>query len=528
MRSKLVGFISLMVLLAALVGGVVLVRRVQETRRGAAGGGLPVSFLPEQGNYQLGEEITVYLYLGPAGGGEAISTFSLGVSYPADLLEAKNIGLTEAIGSEEVELNTLKMDEPGEIIIIGGVREPEVRNQAWKIAKLVFTVRGEGRAEINLLESKSEVVTVCLEGSQGCQEGVKSLKNEFTVNPARYSLGEGGGEERRPTIELSLDPEEGEKKRGEEFAVSLWADTGENSISGAEIIFTFDSQKLRLERAEVNQGKETAPFDSGVVQQPEEGKVRVVGLVSRPLERRKSGQMLLVTYYFTPLQLGVAEFSLDKADFSGKTPQGEDLIEERIIPSDLKGRYTVVEEGAVSPQLEFKIKFAGVENKIDPKTVNLKVKKAGFEKEFRQVRVVADNQGILTGRVDLTGVPPGEGYYFIIKGPKHLAQKFCLDGQKERCRSHQRLTIREGKNQFDFSGYPLEPGDIPDENGQQDGVVDAQDFDRLKRALISRDESLRERANLDFNRNQEGKNIINGRDISLFLNTLRHRYDDED
>jgi len=39
----------------------------------------------------------------------------------------------------------------------------------------------------------------------------------------------------------------------------------------------------------------------------------------------------------------------------------------------------------------------------------------------------------------------------------------------------QLITIGQS-NDFDFTGLALEAGDIPDENGIQDGVVDGKDF----------------------------------------------------
>jgi len=61
--NKVTTIISLMLLMAALVGGVFLVRKNQETRRGATAADVSVTFLPGAKNLTVGENVEVTLVL---------------------------------------------------------------------------------------------------------------------------------------------------------------------------------------------------------------------------------------------------------------------------------------------------------------------------------------------------------------------------------------------------------------------------------------------------------------------------------
>jgi len=528
MNKKLGKIFGFAVLFAALIGAVVLVRQVQETRRGAAGDRLPVTFSPSGGDYSVGDEIITYIHLGQPEG-KLVSTFVLGVSYPVGVLELMTASARDAVADREaLSISTLS-ESDGVITIVGGVKEladDPSSESAIRAVKLTFKVVSENRAKVSLLTEKSELV-VCAPQEGGCQPGTEAVLVDFIVSPAVYNSGGGAG----PTINLSLDPAQGEKKRNEPFSVNFYADSGDNKISAGEVIFSFDPQKLEVVDVEVPTGADKT-FDSFELPNVESGKVRVVGLASRSTNSLKSGRFLFATFTLRIKTLGAVAFTLDKADFSGKTPTGDYLEGELILPSRLVGSYIGSDRvptqppGAGSPQVLLKLSFDGVNYKIDDQKVLVKLKKPGFEKVYRDVVVKSDDKGVLSANINLEGVVLGGGYSFIVKGPKHLAERYCVDGQKSRCLSGQSLALKEA-NQFDFTGWPMEAGDIPDENGVQDGMIEVKDFSSLKRALLSQDESLRKRANLDFNEGSTGKSIINGRDISLYLSTMGHRFDED-
>ncbi|MBL7078532.1 hypothetical protein ISS42_02655, partial [Candidatus Shapirobacteria bacterium] len=197
-----------------------------------------------------------------------------------------------------------------------------------------------------------------------------------------------------------------------------------------------------------------------------------------------------------------------------------------VVCDSAGGRCCIQDVPPETPSLTFKIKFDEVDEQIPDQRVILTVKKRGIAKKVTDVVVTSDENGILTGEVDLLGIVPGAGYYFIIKGPKHVAERFCLAGQDVHCPAEQTLTLRM-ENVFDFSGWPLRPGDITGEEGVQDGKIDSLDWSFLADALISDDEAVRKQANLNYDLLPDGGQIIAGDDIRLFVKTMGTRYDDD-
>ncbi len=172
--------------------------------------------------------------------------------------------------------------------------------------------------------------------------------------------------------------------------------------------------------------------------------------------------------------------------------------------------------------INFKIRFDGVTEKVPDQKV--KIKLVGFEesKTFEDVHVTADANGVFSGTFVAQGIKPS-GWAFVIKGPKHLAMKFCHNNQTNICLGQGNLTILKGENNFDFTGLKLLAGDIPDLNGIQDGVADSSDFAILVKALDEQDR-LRmnsQRADLNFDR------LNTGADIQLFLKTVAEKYADD-
>ncbi len=177
------------------------------------------------------------------------------------------------------------------------------------------------------------------------------------------------------------------------------------------------------------------------------------------------------------------------------------------------------------PKMTFKIRFVGTEyeasgkeivvSNIPDQKVDIVIKGQGQRKVFENVNVSFDEQAIGTGSLELVGVTPGSGYTILIKGPVHLARRFCEDEQVDRCWLGQgNLTITSGENVFDWTALALEPGDI-----NRDGIVDATDYTKLKAALGQSGEAVQE----DLNRN----GTVTGQDVVFFLETLSKRYEEE-
>jgi len=332
------------------------------------------------------------------------------------------------------------------------------------------------------------------------------------------------------TITISLSPEEITKKPGETFDIDvILSTTATKQIRVAGTDLQFSPDVFEVSSISCN----TTNFPLAIQNQGENNKILLTC-------SKQGGQEPLILTPDSSITLGTIRLQVKTGAPLGTTSitflranVPEAAISENLVNQTVEARYTIASSGPTStltpdtPVLNFKIKFDGVNNNIGTQKVTVKVKKDNLETTFSQAEVVSNNQGVLTGNLILNEVDPGASYTISIKGPKHLSTKFCKNRQKTSCSPGQALPLKAGENIFDFSTSPLLAGDIPDENGVQDGIVDTQKFSLLKQALVSSDSGLKSRCNLDFNKDASGNDVINGRDIVLFLKTLSIRYDDE-
>lgn len=210
--------------------------------------------------------------------------------------------------------------------------------------------------------------------------------------------------------------------------------------------------------------------------------------------------------------------------------KGEGLV--LAVGTVQNGNYTVGAGGSTTtplpgPRLSFKVKFQGVDGRpLDDdqytKRVRVRVVKGDIDKTF-DADVTSDDQGKFVGSVVLSGIPVGSGYTLFIKGPLHLARKFCTNNQNERCVEPGTIALVDGNNNFDFSGLVLEGGDLPNPNEEmgQDGVVNSVDYSLWKARY---GQTLPENlaiADVDFN------GVVDTRDWVLMRNTLETKYKED-
>jgi hypothetical protein len=182
--------------------------------------------------------------------------------------------------------------------------------------------------------------------------------------------------------------------------------------------------------------------------------------------------------------------------------------------------------------LKFRIKFGGVEgDSADGAKVRIRFTKlaSGFDYQTPPVDVAYAGNGVYETIIALVGqnpiIPVVDGYTIFVKGEKHLARKFCYQtGQSSRCLGNGYIYIGAtnipSTQTFDFSGLPLEPGDL----AIQDGVADINDFGKI-RALLSKtcsQLSVEEKATADL----DYSGCVNIRDAFLMRKTLEAKYDE--
>jgi hypothetical protein len=168
--------------------------------------------------------------------------------------------------------------------------------------------------------------------------------------------------------------------------------------------------------------------------------------------------------------------------------------------------------------INFKVSLQGVKDSsavvLNP--VAQVIIKDGFSTvaEFSDVELIPSADNKFQGQVSLAEW--GGTYTIYIKGEKHLSRKFCYDGQADRCSEPGSIKLTQGINNFDFSGRPLQPGDIV-QGGDQSDLVNDRDFQFLQNELNGDETST---ADLDYN------GLVHGKDIVFFLQTLQTKYGD--
>jgi hypothetical protein len=194
--------------------------------------------------------------------------------------------------------------------------------------------------------------------------------------------------------------------------------------------------------------------------------------------------------------------------------------------------------GSVS--LNLKLKFQGAikePSNANQRTMNVRIKVAGGNLSS-PVSVDADftltnNRNsdtdalIWEGTVNLPAqVTPGQNYYLLIKGPKHIQKKICdkdpseTTGGSYRCQGGRTITFSPGQNNLDFSKIYLLAGDLPI-NGTQDGVVDSLDTSYIRNNLSKTDPTVVSIADL----NLDGR--VDTQDWSMVLYALSVKTDEE-
>lgn len=134
---------------------------------------------------------------------------------------------------------------------------------------------------------------------------------------------------------------------------------------------------------------------------------------------------------------------------------------------------------------------------------------------------VANNSGVWTGSITFTNVLLGDGYYLLVKGPKHLQKRICspsdvvadIDGAG--CNGTFALT--QTSMTIDLSKNSLAVGDLP----TQDSVANVKDLGVVKTAFGKVDWSSLN----SYDLNLDG--FINSLDYSLIIQTMLGNSNDQ-
>ncbi len=476
-----------LVIAVGLLGGVYLVKNVQETRRGAAGNQMQVVFTPISGTYDKESlEVSVGVMV-PSG--KMVTSYDLfldinNLDLPPDDASLKALFKPPAEGDMVLEV---KRTASG-VRIIGAVFPMADKG---KVDLVKFDVNGIAPGSNFSVSTKANSLSGTCASIDGlCSENLIEI---YTLETKTVTYTRSAPT--TPTQPPSTCTSE------VEFSSVIQSGGGTRSIVSSDVGYSNVALKITT--------------NTGVVYDNEAIVVQTAADYSWVFESDVAYSSITkidFLFNYTGLGTGTSCGSWTKSTLPTVTPLPTSTPQPTVTaaPSD--------------PVVTFYLRFDNVARQIPNQVVQVRLIKDSNIYDFADVVVTSDANGILTGKLVASNVPVGSGYRMSIKGPKHLAMRFCEDGQSAYCFGPGNLTLNTGENNyFDFSYLPLLAGDVTGQGsfGIQDGVVDMTDMILIKSGLeTGASESIVDIADLNYDGG------VSGADMQMFLKTLSERYDD--
>jgi hypothetical protein len=531
--TKKIKLLIVVLLLIFLPASVYVSQKVTEYRKGAETNEVGLSILPSEEEVEVDEVIKAKVVMNT--GADKVDAVNLDLIIKAEegVLDWSKTELEAVVGENEA-FNHNSRASVSEVSCEGG--------QCIQTLTLTsVSTRSESGLQtgvidlgfINLSPISTGEITIEFQNEDLIVSGPQGGLNPSYLTSAVYSVkasdGSGGadsdtGYDGQRQIKLNWHPSSGSKLVvNKPFFVYLNLESNEKIETG-EVELKYDPEKLKVETVSLSEdewgNEDHQAYNLAENYDNQTGAINLgIGLGHSDLARKEINFAVLK---LRPLTVGSISMEVVKNDFSGynqENPENSslELIDGQTINWSVLERQTF-------PELSFKIKLGGTTYRVDnqrksvknisPQTVTVLIKRDEFERKYQTV-VDFDDRAIGTASLLLANVPAGEGYTILIKGPKHLASRYCFDEQVEHCGLHEgSISLVNGENNFDWTGLELEAGDL---NG--DGIVNSKDFSQLKKALGKEGKGIAE----DLNYN----GVVNAQDVVFFLSTLSNRYEDE-
>lgn len=522
--NKKVKLLIAALLLIFLPASVYVSQKVADYQKGAAGDTVGLSVLPSEKEVTVDEASQIKITMDSGQNKVDVVDLVLTISADEDVLDWQQTELVPITGADQAFDQNSKA-EVGEV----NCRDSEC-NQKLKIISVATRNNADLKsgvldiAKINLVGQKNGEVKVNFDSQDGQVSGPEGILEINITSNGVYTVIPAEDEVHQRSVNLTWSPSNGSQLVLDKPFFAYLRLESEHKIDVAELSLKYDPEKLRVDSASLNQNNwgddQNQPFVFVEEIDSQSGEVNLgIGAGDESLAKSKIN---FATLRLTPLVVGPVDLEIISSDISGfnaENPDNSGLS----LKEGKKINWSVVGAGD-NPEMTFKIKLGGTTYNVgdEEKTIDtipsekvvVVVKKDDFEKKF-QTNVSFDEQAVGTGNLVLTNVPPGDNYLILIKGPKHLANRYCSDKQDGHCwLGEEDITLKKGENVFDWTDHELKPGDL-----NQDGVVNSNDFSQLKKALGQKGENIPE----DLNYNGQ----VNSQDLVFFLNTLNSRYEDE-
>jgi len=546
--KKIKTILFMIVGLMALAGGVVLVKNVQETRRGAYLSKLDLSVWPDsKTNMQVGEKVTATVKMDAKT--YRISAVDLRMGFNTSAFEVESI---EIQNSFDKKMMYEVVD--GRIVIIAGnsnADETKLPTGVFDVAKIVFVAKAQGSLNLTLPEYQ-------VPATQSSASGDNKMEMNFL--PASYSVGNGGGVSPPPisenfaTADLTIDPVVANLKKGESTEVVVRVDAKQTRISGIKLDLVYSSNIIDPSNL-VTSSSFDVPAESAVIDKTNK-KISVYLVSSKAANSLPTGVIEVMRFKVTAVNSGLVIFRVnDNYLVTGSNPNSDiktvglnlgtgrvtiadteltPIPTEEISPTDKPTPSEIPPTGDY-PVLNLKMAFGGMDVNggcADGWPVTIIVLGTnGESKTYSNLTLQRDtaikDRAVYRKSLELKGFSQTNNLAVFIKGPKHLQTKYGVNNQTVFYnKAGGLLSVTNDVNSsiwYDFSKYPLLPGDIMAGSGEgQDGLVNGMDFARMKALAITHEtwgEGQFKNGDLD------GNCQYNSRDVTLLKNSLNEKLD---
>lgn len=526
--------------LAFLLGIILLVlsniSNRQITKQKATGSGLvTVALTPATKTLAPGESVDVSV-VATATSPVSLITTSVNIEYQASLVSISNpacgdglTGISPSATGGTISINCYKNQagSPSVVVI------PLAAGQSAVIGRFTVTAGTNIGTTSLVIGSAMLVDPLIVAGAETDVSG--------TVTGATYTIRQGVTNQ---TVTVSLNPSSGTLTKGTDNTINVVLTSSRAiSFSGADIKINYNPNEIEAIFADnVNPLCATGLSNSNSINQSQ-GLINIVCF-------SPGGRVSLGTANYTlggfkvRVKDSVAVGSVIALTISEATVTDESQV--NYVGLTQSANYTVASGAQPTPtatptptvtltptptgtpvpgevRLAFSIKSQGIFDKRADQKVTVKVKKGTFEKLFTNVNLTADGAGVYSGYFTLDGVAPGSGYAIFVKGPRHLAKKFCENNQAKdkRCGETGAITLTTGMNPFNWTQIFMEGGDLPLANGGQNGVVNSADWNFIVSHFDS--SAVADLAIADINLD----GVVNVGDRLLLRNTLETKYEED-
>lgn len=258
-----------------------------------------------------------------------------------------------------------------------------------------------------------------------------------------------------------------------------------------------------------------------------------------------AGAVAIATLQFNAVNVGTVPMTIvsESSQVSGFNTNTTSVDNSIRVAGVTGGTYTVVQGNSTStitpvptagdgPKLKFRVVMGGVRDFSDVNSTCAKdikmdliaVALSGLTKSYNQIpmtKVGVVNYGtssdpinyaVWQGEVNMVGFSPSDSVSLLVKGPRHVWMKYGEDGQNKYFNQLLgKLSIKPAPfvNDFDFSHYPLLPGDI-----NTDEIVNGTDYVDVVNKFGTSGSGIDD---LDYNC------VVNANDLQLVKITLNER-----